>query len=157
MVNFRVKVEGLENLGAASQRAQRAIVRQLNIGLLDVGHKVEKDAKDSIRGGSKSGRIYQRRTVTHRASAPGEAPANDTGRLLNGIRTKLDTIKLAVEVLAFARDKAGKVNYAYELEFGNSRVAARPFLFPALERNKAWIRSRLEQALGRGIRDGAKR
>lgn len=37
--------------------------------------------------GPHSGRLYRRRGRAHRASAPGEYPANDSGRLLRTART----------------------------------------------------------------------
>ncbi len=39
--------------------------------------------------GPKSGRVYRRKSVVHRASAPGEAPAIDTGILRFSIAVKI--------------------------------------------------------------------
>lgn len=63
----------------------------------------------------------------HRASAPGEPPASDTGRLLSSIGHRIrveDT--LVAQVFADAR-------YATYLELGTSKMAPRPFLRPALD------------------------
>jgi len=79
-----------------------------------------------LMAGPKSGRLYRRRGGrTHQASAPGEAPAVDTGFLINSIRTvvKSDT-RAEITVAA---------EYAEGLEFGTDRVAARPFVRPAIE------------------------
>jgi HK97 gp10 family phage protein len=61
----------------------------------------------------------------HQTSAPGEPPAVDTGHLTGSGYTKRIG-KLAWEA-GFSAD------YALYLEFGTSRMAARPFLFPAVQ------------------------
>lgn len=73
------------------------------------------------------GRTYTRGGVTHVASAPGDPPAVDTGRLRASIGSEL------------ARDAQGlfvRIGSNYEtalwLELGTRRMAARPFLVPAL-------------------------
>lgn len=69
----------------------------------------------------KRGREYKRRTRTHIASAPGEAPAIDTSNLVNSIQ------------VLFPNSIAGAISigaeYAAYLEF----VAARPFVRPAID------------------------
>ena len=62
----------------------------------------------------------------HRASAPGEAPAIDTGNLLNSGYHKM-TGPTEGEV-GFGAE------YAVYLEMGSVRMAPRPFLGPAVER-----------------------
>lgn len=42
-------------------------------------------AKAEIQGGSRSGRTYRRRSIKHKASAPGEFPKTDTGALVSSI------------------------------------------------------------------------
>ncbi len=68
-----------------------------------------------------SGRIYGK----HQASAPGEPPAVDTGRLRNA--TQADT-----QVRRDGDDIVGRVvanvDYAHALEVGTERMASRPFL-----------------------------
>lgn len=73
----------------------------------------------------KTGRIYRRRGVVHQASAPGEPPATDTGRLVQSGRTEHNPTEIS-----------GTVNwstlYAAFLEFGTSKMAPRPYARPAL-------------------------
>lgn len=89
--------------------------------------EVEKDAKASMSGG-KSGRVYLRKGRSHQASAPGQAPAIDTGNLVNSIQAKRTGMGSA-EVSANAE-------YAAALEFGSIKrnLAMRPFFKPAAER-----------------------
>ena len=87
----------------------------------------------SIQTGPKSGRIYEKYNPrrTHRASAPGQAPASDTGNLVSQIRVReenKDLIKVESNAL-----------YSSFLEFGTSKMLARPFLFPATERSRPKI------------------
>lgn len=75
-----------------------------------------------------SGRIYRRGKTTHQASAAGEPPSTDTGRLLGSIN---------YTVGADGRDIVGRVSanteYAKYLEYGTTKMKPRPFLRPSLE------------------------
>lgn len=66
----------------------------------------------------KSGRVYRRNGGLHRASAPGEPPANDTGALAGSIAV-IQSASLETAV-------GTSVNYAQFLESGTSRLAPRP-------------------------------
>lgn len=74
----------------------------------------------------KTGRIYQRPGRTHQASAPGEPPATDYGVLERSITV--------------VEEGDGRVAVgtgdpkAVDLEFGSSRIAARPNFAPVAER-----------------------
>jgi hypothetical protein len=75
--------------------------------------------------GPKTGRTYKRRGRSHTASAPGESPAVDTGFLINSIQTTIKSDTQAEIVIA--------AEYAEALEFGSSKVAARPFVRSAID------------------------
>jgi len=140
-MDFSVKVEGLDKIQNATLAVQKAVEAELKKGLYASAKKVEGEAKRSITAGGKTGRIYKRRSVTHQASAPGEAPASDTGALVNrGFRVEPEDTSLSVAVIV-------GTEYAKALEFGTTKMAARPFMFPALEKSKAWIAERLAQAV----------
>ena len=99
----------------------------------------ERVAKESMMG-PKSGRMYKvsRTGKQHQASAPGQAPAIDTGNLVNSIR----------------HQRVGQENartytnteYAAHLEFGTAKMAPRPFMTPAMMKSIDYMakRSRLE-------------
>lgn len=120
---------------------------------------VETDAKQSVLGGGKTGREYKRgKNRIHQASAAGEAPASDTGRLVSAISHKVTNGGLDAEIGVFGSiidDKGKARNYARDLEFGTSKMAARPFLFPALEKNKQKIRSSVARAVGKVLKDSS--
>ena len=76
---------------------------------------------------------------THRASAPGQPPATDTGRLIASIQTA----------------KAGegwivgsRVRYAIFLEYGTRTIAERPFFRPALKAAAVAWRERVANLVG---------
>ena len=86
---------------------------------------IQARAQMAIMNPPKSGRIYRRGNVAHQASAPGEAPATDTGALVNSAYTKK---------LADADYETGfTVEYAAALEFGTAKIEPRPYLRPAVE------------------------
>lgn len=140
--NFQLRAD-TSGFGRVSAAVRQKLGKAVRKALLDI----EGSAKDAIQSGPKTGRIYGAETEVsfatkggaevsftaykgkagHQASAPGEAPATDTGHLANtiGIVMKAPT---SGEVVAPAE-------YAAPLEFGtdDGRIAPRPFIGPAVE------------------------
>lgn len=140
-MEFTFKIEGIDNLNKAMVELQKEVARQLNIALLASATKVHKEASKSLTNGKKSGRIYKRgKSIIHQASAAGEAPANDTGTLLRSLSFYGFKDKLEATVTS-------RLKYAKMLEFGTTKIKARPFMFPAYEKSKAWIQERLNKAV----------
>ena len=102
---------------------------------------VRNTAVDSILQGAKSGVTYSKYNPrrTHTASAAGEPPASDTGYLANNIFVDMDADGLGASV-------ESRADYSSFLEFGTTKMAARPFMQPALEENRPKIR-RLAQRM----------
>ena len=101
---------------------------------------VKRTAVDSIASGGKSGRLYPRgNNPPHRASAAGEPPATDQGNLAGGISTKVtkESNEIIGQVLT---NSDGHSEYGVHLEFGTKNILPRPFMQPALERNRPRIR-----------------
>jgi HK97 gp10 family phage protein len=120
-------LQRLINQWAINQRAQ--LVRALG----ECGLVVQAEARQLILKGPKTGRIYVRRgRIRHRASAPGQPPASDTGTLVRSIVMDVDATKLTVSV-------GSNVKYAPYLELGTRRMKARPFLSLALENKRSTI------------------
>lgn len=89
--------------------------------LFVAGGMIETEAEISITEGSVSGK-------GHVPSKPGEPPNADTRQL----DTNIETVKageLAVDVISKAR-------YSRDLEYGTSKMAARPFMRPAAQKRK---------------------
>jgi phage gpG-like protein len=117
----------LREFGINADRELMAIVK-------GTAQNVRTHAIKSIQRGTKSGVTYKKTNPnrTHRASAPGEAPATDTGRLAGSIRADIEGKSAEV---------SANTEYASPLEFGTQKIEPRPFLFPALEKERtAWER-----------------
>jgi phage gpG-like protein len=98
-------------------------------------------AKIGIQRGPKSGRTYQRGNITHQASAPGQYPATDTGRLASSVMIDLP-------VPGGLTGRVGtNVQYGPMLEFGTSRMAARPWLLPSFTQAKINVEKKLKAQL----------
>ena len=94
------------------------------------GQLIRGEAIKSIQRGAKSGIVYQKYNPRreHRASAPGEAPASDTGNLVSKIIVKQKTKNIT--------NVESNANYSAFLEYGTSKMQPRPFMFPAFEKSK---------------------
>lgn len=74
--------------------------------------------------GPKGGRLYR----SHRASAPGEAPAIDTGNLRGSIAAMMVNQTLAIVAV--------NTEYGIYLEYGTRKMAPRPYIRPAVDEVK---------------------
>ena len=122
-----------KNLHKRMDFVQNNVLKVLNSSAL----LVEGSAKESIQRGIKSGKTYRRGGVVHQASAEGEAPATDTGFLVSNI-----THQFAKKGKTMASKVLSKANYSEFLEFRTRNMGARPFLQPALEKNRAAIKQK---------------
>ena len=110
---------------------------QITDAVKDAVHAAGYDYRNKVRlamvNSPRSGRIYRRRSVVHRASAPGEPPAPDTGMLLGSIQiTRQEDRPPFIEI-------GSTVVYARSLEFGSRHVAPRPAWTPAAEETRAGL------------------
>jgi len=138
------QVIGLDKLTKRLQSMPPDSTREVKKAIATSAFMVEATAKRAIAQGKKSGKVYKRRGVFHRASAAGEPPATDTGRLISSISHQafLD----GLQVLVGTATKYGKF-----LEFGTHRIAARPWLFPALKQNSKKIVQLIDSAVKKAI------
>lgn len=97
-------------------------------------------AISGIQRGGGGGRTYEKYNPrrTHTASAAGAYPATDTGRLASSVRVVMPT------AASMSGEVGTAVNYGAWLEFGTSRMAARPWLLPSFERAKIGIEKELK-------------
>lgn len=106
------------------------IVAKLPRAATEIVKETVEEIDGTVRQGMaqpKSGRVYVRGARLHTASAPGEMPAIDSRALLNSLQKRVISGK--------ARGYYFTDNpYAAYLEYGTSKMAARPFMTPAAER-----------------------
>ncbi len=98
----------------------------------DAADYMAEQMKKSIASGAKSGRRYG----SHTSSAPGQSPANWTGKLIRSIKVQKDKNKSFVYVTA---------KYAEFLEFGTSKMRPRPFIIPSFIKTKKWFSNKLHR------------
>lgn len=104
---------------------EERVLRGLRRGIVAATEAVGNEAVRRVLEPPKTGRVYRRRGVEHQASAPGESPASDTGRLANSIITRYEDDFL-VGIISASDAKAS------HLEYGTKFMAPRPFMRPAL-------------------------
>lgn len=122
------------HIGRLEKLASPTTEREVGAALFAGGELIQVTAQRSITAGSVSGK-------GHVPSKPGEPPNNDTGVLANNIETT-HPAPLRVQV-------SSNAPYSAPLEFGSSRIAARPFLRPARDAKKKEVTALVRQALNR--------
>ena len=143
--------------------------REINKALAAGALLVEGTAKESIQAGGK-GEVYESTfrmingrpvpygsradepnlSPKHQASAPGDAPATDTGHLVNQIA--VDAVKESGrDAYVIVRSQA---KYSNALEFGTRHIEPRPFMAPALQKNADKIVRFVRFAINKGLADG---
>lgn len=117
------------------KRMAQRTPQQVAKALYAAGQLIEADAEQSITAGSISG-------AGHIPSLPGQPPNADTRGLDLSIETKIGGPGVVTV-------EAGgpSAPYAAYLEYGTSRMAARPFMRPAVERNRKKVAQMVGEAL----------
>ena len=130
-------LRGLKAHMARLQALPDLAARNVGKALFAAGQLIENEAGLSITRGAVSGK-------GHVASAPGESPNADTHRLDRSIETSRVS-PLEVKVTANS-------GYASALEFGTSKVAARPFMRPARDKKKDEARDLVAKGLNAALK-----
>jgi len=130
------------------------IRRGIRQGFFAVGEDLVKESRRLIRRPPKTGRLYRiaGRRRRHRASAPGEAPANLTGALARSIAFSIsgsDNMEFGSRTDEPGAIKTGE--YAAILENGSAKISARPYIKPSVEKVNRRARNRFESALKRAM------
>ena len=123
VTNLKKVLSQLENLDKQLEPEFQEIVK-------GGAQLIRGEAIKSIQTGAKSGVVYQMYNPRreHRASAPGQAPASDTGNLVSKIIVKQKTRNIT--------NVESNANYSAFLEYGTSKMQPRPFMLPAFEKSK---------------------
>jgi HK97 gp10 family phage protein len=116
----------LKSLGASMEDA-------IFGGVILTANEIRTDAIKSIQNKSSGSQVQRSRqgggTYTHTAASEGQAPNTDTGKLVASIAVEPN--RSGVYALV-----GSNLDYAGFLEFGTSKMGARPWLEPALRKNK---------------------
>ena len=92
-MKIEVKVKDINKVLGRFKKLDKDLEEPFREVVKGGGQLIRGEAVKSIQTGMKSGRIYEKYNPrrTHRASAPGEAPASDTGNLVRNIRVEQKT------------------------------------------------------------------
>ena len=116
----------------------KASIKDVQQLVVNATNLVEETVVKGIHGPPKTGILYEKGSSfrgnrpSHRASAPGEYPATDTGYLAQNISSTMSVDRLTGRITSEAE-------YSKDLEYGRNGVAARPFMQPSLEKNRRKI------------------
>lgn len=132
-----VKIRGDDNHKKHLTRLRKGMTRIVGKALFAAGNIIEIEAEVSITRGAVSGK-------NHVASKPGEPPNADTRQLDTSINTVVAN-DLTVNVVASAP-------HALPLEFGTSKMAARPFLRPATRKKRREAIELVRRFVSRGTK-----
>lgn len=154
-----MSVQGGEQLSKALKDLGAGLDGAINKAIVRTANQVRGEAIKMISREISKGQVYthhftamlpngaliegDKRSKPHTASAEGDAPNTDTGRLVSSI---------AVENKRRGTSFVGtSVEYGKYLEFGTSKMAARPWLRPAMERNQAKLTESITNAIKESI------
>lgn len=145
------RMKGVRELRLKLGRIPKAVQREVALALRRGGLAIENRAAQGIIDPPKTGRVYRsrgRKGAKHRASAPGQFPAADTGELHQSLTTV--PTKNGPDVIQV--NTGANAPYAEALELGTSKMAPRPFMQPSFDENEAKIRQNVRAAIRRGHR-----
>ena len=119
MSSVTISIEGLDEMARAIQNAKKEVREAVRREVQRSTYRVQNGAVHRIQRGPATGDLYEKYNPrrTHRASAPGQPPQSDTGRLASSVENRVDDLTGIV----FTR-----VEYGKHLELGTSKMAARP-------------------------------
>ena len=136
------KIAGAAQFTAKLRNNSVQAAQFIDSAVFELANRVQVDAQNSITEGAVSG-------AGHVASLPGESPNADTHRLDTQIETLRGSEPGTIKYLV-----SSNAPYASHLEFGTSRMAARPYLGPALDKNRPRIVKRLAAAINQANKIG---
>lgn len=146
-----MSVTGTEELTRNMQKMAERYGKAVADALFVSGKVVEGDAKRSIQTQSAGDTVTRYRSgggsYQHVVSSPNSAPNTDTGALVRSITTEV----ISEDVFVMTG-----LEYAPHLEFGTINMQPRPFLNPALEKNRRRISKLISDAMKKTTNKGIK-
>lgn len=139
-------VMGADSLMSKLQSLPALATAKIVQALDDAAQSLKDDASHKINNGRRSGRVYKVPGGTHQASAPGEYPKTLTGQLVASLFKRIST------TTALTAEVGTGLDYGKFLEFGTSRMAARPWLRPSFLEVLPAARNAVYAAMSNAIR-----
>ena len=142
MAKVKLVLKGAEELERKLKAYEEAVLKEVDAVRIKFANRIAGTARKLIQGSPKTGQKYG----GHQASAPGEAPATNTGNLVRNI---------VVDVTAGSQTEVyvlSKAPYSEFLEEGTLNMDPRPFFQPAIDLNKKKFRESLARAINSATR-----
>lgn len=162
MAKESVKVLGLGRLNRKFKTLDNVSKAMIKGAMASGGLTVRKRIIEKLSQPGR-GRLYKKgeygRTTDHRASAPGDPPATDTGALKRSIHsfTKVTKDTVITKVGSFGNiDERGQ-SIGKNLEYGTSKIAPRPWLKPSFDETKAIAEKKIKDAFKKATKKVRKR
>lgn len=134
-----LRLEGMQDLDRALKQLGDRATKHVADAVNATGLELRTEIVKKYQRGPATGAIYRRGNTVHQASAAGEAPATDTGRLASSVQySKTGPIEAEVKT---------EVKYGPMLEFGTINIQPRPNWVPSVEAIKPKFNGRLQDAL----------
>jgi HK97 gp10 family phage protein len=152
MTGFSVQVKaikGIDGLKSKLGKAGQVLIDKQIEAVQNAVFLVHETAVKSIQDHQSEGRVYKRGSVTHVASEAGYPPNTDTGHLVQSIQMDFEDGGLKGFV-------GTNLKYGAYLEFGTTKMAARPWLGPALLGNESNIKQMFSDALKDAVNETSK-
>lgn len=145
-MSVTLRLEGTEALNRALRKLDAGARKEVKKAVDATGLSLRGAVVKKYQRGPATGEIYEKYNPrrTHQASAPGEAPATDTGRLANSVTIE-DTGPIEIEV-------GTEVEYGPYLEFGTRTIAPRPNWVPSVQEEEPKYVRRVEAAIRRAAK-----
>lgn len=140
-MSFGAQIDGTAKLMARLGEIQNVVYLSTVNALTDGALAVHADAVKSIAAHESSGHVETRYNPKRQVdvSEEGHAPNSDRGTLVQSIKFEIDPEKLVAVV-------GTNLQYGKFLELGTQHIKPRPWLFPALEKNRSQITRNLIDA-----------
>jgi HK97 gp10 family phage protein len=146
-----MSVSGIDKLNQNIDKLLARYGEDVKTALLMSAELVRGDAVRSIQTQTAGKTVTRYRqgggSYQHVVSAPNTAPNTDTGALVRSIVTEVQGEDVYV---------GSGLHYAPHLEFGTSKMIQRPFLNPALEKNRKRINRLITDAMKKTTDKGVK-
>lgn len=137
----KIALQGREELIAALNR---------------LGADVQTGAADTLKGHGRdvAAAIRAKLPEDETVSKPGEAPHTHTGGLAKSIGYALRKAELGKEIVVsvFVRFSTGNGYYGHMLEYGTSKIAARPFFWPTIKALAPNAKERIDSVIKKAVR-----
>lgn len=124
-------IKGLKELKTKLKGYETQVDAKTRFVLNSVALRMANSAKERIQSSESKGKAYKRGKNTHYASVAGAFPNSDSGNLVSNIFSEV--VQGGRPVAKFG---VRGVPYSYALEFGTSKMEARPFIKPTFNKFK---------------------